>query len=179
MGPRLKKAISMSNVISAMEKHDITAFLENKEESGYSPVSGQIVGILKNMKDEMEKTMKDTQTTEASAASGFEDLKAAKDKEIEIASEAVESKTKRVGELAVAIVQSADSVEDATTEKADAEKFLATLGTQCKEKAAAYAEREKMRTEEVSAISEAVSILNDDDALDVFKKAVPSALIQS
>merc|ERR1719321_1721016 len=179
MGPRLKKAIQMSNVISAMDKHDITAFLENKEESGYSPVSGQIVGILKNMKDEMEKTMKDTETTEASSASGFEDLKAAKDKEIEIASEAIESKTKRVGELAVAIVQSADSVEDATTEKADAEKFLATLGTQCKEKAAAYAEREKMRTEEVSAISEAVSILNDDDALDVFQESSPSALIQS
>jgi len=179
MGPRLKKAIQMSNVVSAMDKKDITAFLENKQVSGYSPVSGEIVGILKSMKDEMEKTMKDTETTETSSASGFEDLKAAKDKEIEIASEAIESKTKRVGELAVAIVQSADSVEDATGEKADAEKFLSTLGTQCKEKAAAFSEREKMRTEEVSAISEAISILNDDDALDVFKKAVPAALIQS
>jgi translation initiation factor 2B subunit (eIF-2B alpha/beta/delta family) len=179
LGPRLKKAITMSNAISAMEKSDITAFLENKEESGYSPVSGQIVGILKSMKDEMEKTMKDTEVTEESSASGFSELKAAKDKEIEFASEAIESKTKRVGELAVAIVQAADTVEDSSAEKADAEKFLANLGTQCKEKAAAFGERTKTRAEEVSAISEAVSILNDDDALDVFKKSVPSALIQS
>lgn len=32
-----------------------------------------------------------------------------------------------------------------------------------------------MRTEEIAAISEAIKILTDDDALEVFKKAVPSA----
>merc|ERR1719316_1247446 len=179
MGPALKKAIKVSQAISDEEKHQITAFLEGKDDSTYSPVGGEIVGILKSMKDEMEKTMKDTDAAEASSAAGYVDLKAAKDKEVELASEAIEAKTKRVGELAVAIVQSADTVEDSTAEKADAEKFLATLGTQCKEKAAAFAERSKGRTEEVSAISEAISILNDDDALDVFKKSVPSALLQS
>merc|ERR550514_1903098 len=128
------------------------AFLENKvdSDSGYAPASGQIVGILKNMKDEME-----------------------------IPSEAVEAKTKRVGELAVSIVQAADAVDDATKEKADAEKFLATMTEQCKTKEAEFAAKDKTRAEEVSAISEAINILNDDDALDVFKKAVPSALIQS
>merc|ERR1719399_1087790 len=35
--------------------------------------------------------------------------------------------------------------------------------------------RMKARSEEIAAISDAISILNDDDALDVFKKAVPSA----
>merc|ERR1719217_1120278 len=32
---------------------------------------------------------------------------------------------------------------------------------------------------EVSAISEAIGILNDDDALDVFKKSMPSSLMQT
>merc|ERR1719217_1373744 len=50
---------------------------------------------------------------------------------------------------------------------------------QCKTKAAEQAAADKLRAEEISAISEAINILNDDDALDVFKKAVPSALIQS
>merc|ERR1719235_2494131 len=36
-----------------------------------------------------------------------------------------------------------------------------------------------MRSEEIAAISEAISILNDDDALDVFKKAVPASLVQA
>merc|ERR1719316_2286824 len=178
MAPRLKKAIAMSQAISAMEKNDITAFLENKEDSGYSPVSGQIVGILKNMKDEMEKTMKDTEVMEETSAKGFAELKAAKDKEVELASEAIEAKTKRVGELAVAIVQSVDGADDAAKEKANADKTLATLGEQCKTKSAEYAASSKTRAEEVSAISEAISILNDDDALDVFKKAGASSLVQ-
>jgi len=41
------------------------------------------------------------------------------------------------------------------------------------------AERQKMRSMEIAAISDAIGILNDDDALDVFKKAVPSSLVQA
>merc|ERR1719217_441769 len=37
----------------------------------------------------------------------------------------------------------------------------------------------KVRAEEVQAISEAIGILNDDDALDVFKKAVPASFSQT
>jgi len=39
--------------------------------------------------------------------------------------------------------------------------------------------RLKLRDDEIAAISEAVSILNDDDALDVFKKAVPAGLVET
>jgi len=177
---QIQKALAAAQTVSEMEKKDVMAFLENKANSeSSSPSSGEIVGILKNMKDEMEKTMESMESAEASAAAGYADLKAAKEKEIELASEAIETKTKRVGELAVSIVQAADAAEDATKEKADAEKMLSTLGEQCKTKAAEQAAKDKTRAEEVSAISEAINILNDDDALDVFKKAVPSALIQS
>jgi predicted nucleic acid-binding Zn-ribbon protein len=36
-----------------------------------------------------------------------------------------------------------------------------------------------MRAQEVAAISDAIGILNDDDALDVFKKAMPSSFLQA
>jgi len=179
MSKKLQHALEFAmnkETISSGEKDSVMAFLQGKQ--GYSPVSGEIVGILKNMKDEMEKSIKEIESTEEMSVSGYADLKAAKEQEIEVNSEAIEVKTKRVGELAVSIVQASDAVEDAKVEEADATKFLATLATQCKEKSAQYAERSKMRAEEVSAISEAISILNDDDALDVFKKAVPSALLQ-
>merc|ERR1719379_3107924 len=35
-----------------------------------------------------------------------------------------------------------------------------------------FADRQKMRAEEISAVSEAIKILNDDDALDLFKKTL-------
>merc|ERR1719321_1108617 len=41
------------------------------------------------------------------------------------------------------------------------------------------AERASLRAQEITAISEAIGILNDDDALDVFKKAMPSVLVQT
>merc|ERR1719156_127902 len=95
-----------------------------------------------------------------------------------MASEAIETKTSRSGEIAVSVVQTKDALEDTEVEKANADKFLATLSTQCITKQQEYDARAKTRADEISAISEAIGILNDDDALDVFKKAVPSALVQ-
>jgi len=126
----------------------------------------------------MEAELKEAVADEEKAVAGFADLKASKEKEIEMATEAVETKTGRSGELAVSIVQTKDSIQDTSDELADVEKFITQLATECKTKEAEWAERQKVRAEEVKAVSEAVSILNDDDALDVFKKARPSALVQ-
>merc|ERR1719316_202504 len=96
-----------------------------------------------------------------------------------MATEAIETKMARAGELAVSVVQTKDALEDTTEELADTEKFAAQLAAQCATKEKEWAERCKMRSMEISAISEAIEILNDDDALDVFKKALPSSLIQN
>merc|ERR1719161_1724699 len=96
-----------------------------------------------------------------------------------MATEAIETKMARAGDLAVAVVQSKDALEDANEEAADTTKFLATLEKDCATKEAEMAERTKMRAMEIAAISDAIGILNDDDALDVFKKAVPSSLVQA
>jgi len=136
------------------------------------------VGILKAMKDDMEAELKDAIAEEEKAIAGFNDLKASKETEIEVATEAIETKTARSGEIAVSVVQTKDALEDTTEELADVEKFAAQFETECATKEKEMAERAKIRAEEVKAISEAISILNDDDALDVFKKARPSALVQ-
>merc|ERR1719478_1807448 len=112
------------------------------------------------------------------AIAGFADLKASKEKEIEMATEAIETKTGRSGEVAVSAVQTKDSLEDTTEELADTEKFITQLATECKTKEGEWAEKCKVRAEEVKAISEAISILNDDDALDVFKKARGASFVQ-
>merc|ERR1719439_36491 len=152
------------------------AFLEDSSES--TGASDQIVGILKAMKDDMEAELKETIAAEEKSIAGFGDLKASKNKEIEVATEAIETKTSRSGELAVSVVQTKDALEDTQVELADTQKFIAQLESECATKEKEWAVRQKLRAEEISAISEAIGILNDDDALDVFKKAVPSALVQ-
>merc|ERR1719217_1919952 len=159
-----------------MDRKNALAFLE--QSGDYVPQSGQIVGILKGMKDDMEANLKEAVADEEKAVAGFAELKASKEKEIEMATEAIETKTGRSGEVAVSIVQTKDGIEDTQVELADTEKFITQLATECKTKEGEWAEKCKVRAEEVKAISEAISILNDDDALDVFKKARPSALMQ-
>ena len=124
------------------------------------------------MKDEMDKDLGGAVADEEAAAKGFEELAAAKNDEISAASEAIESKTVRSGDLAVSVTTTADDIEDTTSEMKETEAFLANLASQCALKKKEWAERQAMRAEEISAISEAIKVLNDDDALDLFKKTL-------
>merc|ERR1719502_1999737 len=124
------------------------------------------------MKDEMEKSIAEAKATEESAVSSFGELKAAKQKEISATTEAVESLTKRSGELAVSVVENKGAAKDATEEAADATEFLANLKKTCADKQKEFDTNQATRAEEVEAISQAIAILNEDDALDLFKKTL-------
>jgi len=174
-GDRLKKLVQSYPNMESSDRTQALAFLEDSS----TGASDQIVGILKAMKDDMEAELKEAVADEGKSVAGFNDLKASKETEVEMATEAIETKMARAGELAVSVVQTKDALEDAGEEAADTTKFLATLEKDCATKEADNAERNKMRTMEITAISEAIGILNDDDALDVFKKAIPSAFVQT
>jgi hypothetical protein len=176
-GNRLHKIVESYPNMDASDRREALAFLEDSSES--TGASDQIVGILKAMKDDMEAELKEAIADEEKAVAGYNDLKASKEKEVEMATEAIETKMGRAGELAVSVVQTKDALEDANEEAADTTKFLSTLEKDCATKEAEMAERTKMRNMEISAISEAIGILNDDDALDVFKKAMPSSFVQT
>merc|ERR1719238_679935 len=175
-GDRVKKIAETFSFQDENDRRNIMAFLE--QSGDYVPQSGQIVGILKTMKEEMEGNLKTATQNEASSSSGFEELKASKEAEVKVASQAIETKQSRMGELAVSVVQTQDDLEDTEEEVAETEKFAATLESECGTKEQEWAAREKLRAEEIAAISDAIGILNDDDALDVFKKAMPSSLVE-
>merc|ERR1719473_83013 len=106
----LKHIIETYNNVDDQDRRDALAFLE--QSTDYAPQSGQIVGILKAMKDDMEAELKEAIAAEEKAIAGFSDLKASKEKEIEMATEAIETKMGRAGEVAVSVVQSKDGIED-------------------------------------------------------------------
>jgi len=175
--PHLRRIIEVSRYLTADNRDSVLAFMDDGlgGSSMAPPSSGEVVGILKSMRDHMVADMKQAKKDEAIAATGYKDLKAAKDEELSVANSAIAVKEKRTGELAVSISQSKDSLEDNKDELAIATKFLAVVKEQCGNKESERDTRAKMRSDELAAISEAISILNEDDALDVFKKAVPSA----
>merc|ERR1719159_1773986 len=171
----LQRMVETTTQLDDYQRETVTDFLQGKETA---QSSGEITGMLKAMLEEMEGDLASATKDEATAASGFEELSAAKSDEIESATSAIESKTKRAGNVAVEIVQTQDDMEDTEKEVKETQAFIGDLATQCAEKKADMTERQKMRAEEISAVSEAIKVLNDDDALDLFKKAVP-AMVQT
>merc|ERR1719353_2583520 len=171
---RLHKILNAEQSLDAYQRSTVTAFLAGSQNpyGDYHSQSGEIVGILKTMKDEMDKSLNGAVSDEETAAKGYEELAAAKKEEISAAGAAIESKTQRSGTLAVTITTTKGDIKDTTNEMTDTEAFLANLKVECAEKKKEWAVRCQIRAEEVAAISEAIKVLNDDDALDLFKKTL-------
>jgi hypothetical protein len=166
--------LNTAQTLDNYQRSVVTSFLSGGQNpyGDYHSQSGEIVGILKTMKDEMDKSLNGAVSDEETAAKGYEELAAAKKEEISAAGAAIESKTQRSGTLAVTITTTKGDIKDTTNEMDDTEAFLANLKVECAEKKKEFAVRIQIRAEEVAAISEAIKVLNDDDALDLFKKTL-------
>merc|ERR1719487_613733 len=127
----------------------------------------------------MGRSLSEATATETEAIKVYGELMAAKTKEVEACTESIEAKTKKIGELGIEIVEMKEDLSD--TEKAFEEdkKFLADLEKNCATKTAEWEVVVKTRSDELAALADTIKLLNDDDALELFKKALPSAsLIQ-
>jgi len=167
------RRITMDAEMSSPDREMLSAFLSQGQ--GYVPASGEIVGILKQLKDTMEKTLAEVTATEEEAIKTFADLMEAKTKELEANTAAIESKLERVAQVGLEITEMKEDIDDTAKALAEDKKFLAELAKGCSTKEAEWAERTKTRADELLAIADTIKILNDDDALDLFKKTLPSA----
>merc|ERR1719331_1357522 len=175
VGSVLKK-LSITMDISAMDREMLTAFLTQgqSQSSEYVPASGQITGILKQMSDTMEANLATATAEEEAAIKDFNGLVAAKTKEIYALTKEVESKTARIGELGVELVTMKEDLDDTTKSLTEDKAFLKDLEKNCKTKEDEWAVRQKVRAEELLAIADTIKLLNDDDALELFKKTLPT-----
>merc|ERR1719326_1418445 len=177
MGSAFLQTPAASRLLKIAEKkqeQELVSFLSGSESEGYAPASGEIVGILKTMHDEMTADFNEEKATEDAAIKAYDQLMAAKTKEVNALTKAIEEKMTRVGELAVEIVQMKNDLGDTAEALAEDKKFLADLEKNCKTKAAEWDEIVKTRNEELLALSDTIKVLNDDDALELFKKTLPS-----
>lgn len=160
--------------INSSDRDILASFLAQKQGEGYEPQSGQIVGILKAMKDTMEKEYADVLADEESAKSAFASMMEAKEKEIKANSAAIQDKLEREGEASVRIQQMMEELSDTKISLKEDTQFLADLQKNCGTREAEYEVVKKTRQEELLALADTIKILNDDDALELFKKTLPS-----
>merc|ERR1719482_1568908 len=77
----LRQLVNSKDMLEA-DRDDVTAFLQGTQDPDYAPQSGQITGILKQLGDEMAAGLADATKTEEAAIKSFDELTAAKEKEI-------------------------------------------------------------------------------------------------
>jgi len=177
----LRNLIAHSPVVKEFERDTLLSFLDSSSDSQASGSSDQILGIVETMKETMKGDLDESVTQEARDKASFESLQESKGEEIAAAKKAVEKKTVRSGEVATEVASAEASIEDTKVALEEDTKFKSSLAQNCATKQQEWDERSKNRNDEIAAISETIEILNDDDALDLFKKTMPSpggALLQ-
>merc|ERR1719353_1164118 len=177
VGMALRRAVANSEPTTEYDKDVVMSFLSggSSSETDYVPKSGEIVGILKQMKSDFEKSLADVEAEESDQVKVYDELMAAKTKQVEALTAAIEKKSVMIGELSVSIVSMKNDLTETEAALIADKKFLADMDTTCAAKKGEMEERVKIRSEELVAIQDTIKILNDDDALELFKKTLPSA----
>merc|ERR1719387_862051 len=123
----------------------------------------------------MNADLAEATANEQSAIKSYNELMAAKEKEVNALTKAIEEKMVRLGKLQVEIVEMKEDLDDTAKALLEDKKFLGDLKKNCATKAEENAANQKLRSEELLALADTIKILNDDDALELFKKTLPGA----
>merc|ERR1711959_172528 len=145
----------------------------------YAPQSGEIFGILKQMKETFETNLSSSQKDEMANQKAYEDLKAAKEDEIKAGQEQIDSKTQELADTDEKNAQAKEDVADTKKSLSADEQFLMMLKEKCSMTDSEWEERQKTRQLEMEACSKALAVLSSDDAHDLFTKTFNPSLMQT
>jgi len=168
---KVKAALDLAAVFLPIPKQAaLQSFLQAPFTGSYSSQSGQVVGILKNMRDTFKANLADATSTEKSEVDKYDKLMITLNKLAQEMSSSFDKKQEELGENDASLADYKDQLTDAKNAKEDDESFLAKLEAVCEKKSKQYAERKSLRANEDAAIAEAVAILNSDEAFETFGK---------
>jgi len=177
----LRHIVKVKTDMDESDRETLVAFLSGtvKEGEEYAPASGEILGILKQMSDEMIKDLADATAAETAGIASYEGSMEAKKREVNAGTKAIENKIVKNGELAVKLAQMKNDLEDTQESLASNTKMLADNDKNCKIKSEEWAVTTKTRGEELVAIAETINILHNDDSRDMFHNTLPKAAASS
>merc|ERR1719169_325320 len=144
----------------------------------YAPQSGQIFGILKNMKESFEANVAASQKEESDNVQAYQELKAAKTDEINAGNTQISTKTQERADADEKKATDTQDLDDTSVALSADRDFLAMLKETCANMDAQMEERSKTRALETEAISKALAILSSDDAHDLMTGTFNPSFLQ-
>jgi len=182
-----KHAALLQGVLTPSERRAAAAFVQAPADyfdatptfkQSYAPQSGEIFGILRQMKDTFEANLSESQREEMANQKAYEDLKAAKEAEIAAGQEQIDTKTQELASTDAKNAQAKEDIEDTRNSLSADEQFLMMLKEKCQMTDKEWEERQKTRQLEMEAVSKALAVLSGDDAHDLFTRTFNPALLQ-
>jgi len=169
----------LKGVLTPSQRRAVGSFIQAPQDyfdatptfkQSYAPQSGQIFGILNQMKEEFGKDLKDAQEKETAAQKAYEELKAAKEAEIAAGEEQIASKTQELSECDERLAHNKEDLDDTKAALSADEQFLMMLKEKCSMTDKEWEQRQKTRSLEMEAVSKALAVLSGDDAHDLFTR---------
>jgi len=182
-----KHASLLTGVLTHKERKAVSSFIQAPEDyfdaeptfkQSYAPQSGEIFGILKQMKETFETNLSSSQKEEMANQKAYEELKAAKEDEIAAGQSQIDSKTQELADTDEKNAQAKEDVADTKKSLSADEQFLMMLKEKCSMTDSEWEERQKTRQLEMEACSKALAVLSSDDAHDLFTKTFNPSLLQ-
>jgi len=166
---------------TAQASKPATAFMQASQPifKSYNARSDKIFGILTQMLDEFEASLSQQQEEEKAAQATYEELEASQTAFIEASKEKLDELETEHASVSKALSDDKEDLDLTRKQRAADVEFLRNLKLQCQDLDSQWEARSKTRSEELAAVSEALSILTADDAKDLFVKSVPSFLQES
>jgi len=158
---------SLKGVLTHVQRRMVSSFIQAPEST---PSSEDIFGVIRNMKGSFESNLKTTQKDEMANQKAYEELKAAKQKEIAAGQYQIESKTQELADTDEKLAHAKLDLEDTQKSLASDQEFLAMLKEKCSMTDNDWELRQKTRQQELGAVSKAIAVLDSDDAKDLFRK---------
>merc|ERR1719329_1355171 len=164
----------LTGVLTHTEQKTVASFIQQTAEpssdGSYAPASGQIFGILSQMKETFETNLAATQKDENANQELFESVKAAKDEELAAGRSQIDKKTVELATTDEKNAEAKQNVKDTKASLAADEEFLAMLKETCSRMDSEWEARQKTRSMEMEACSKALAVLTSDEAHDMFSK---------
>merc|ERR1719245_3030553 len=182
-----KHASLLQGVLTPRERRVAASFAQSPQDyfdasptfkQSYAPQSGEIFGILRQMRETFESNLSASQKEEMANQKAYEDLKAAKEEQIAAGQSQIDSKTQMLATTDENNAQAKVDLEDTKASLSADEQFLLKLKEKCQLTDKEWEERQTTRQNELAAVSKALAILSGDDAHDLFTRTFNPSLLQ-
>jgi len=176
--------VSSLKLVPAASKKALTSFLQGDgldyaapEANAYEFQSGGVVDMLEKLQDEFSNKKTELEKEELGAQQAFEQIMQQLADNIENAEFEIAKKTKHRAQTQEAKAQAEGDLAQTTADRNEDQKYLDDTTALCAQKTSDFESRQKLRGEEIDAISKAIEIISSQAVAGSGDKHLP-ALIQ-